>query len=97
MANQNMTTKYHEAASEIFKQDLQDRNINLTCEVCSGNNWNLNASVATPLFLENDGEVIKLNFDEGHPSLLAHCSNCGNTKWFSLSRLEEKIAEALNR
>jgi hypothetical protein len=57
------------------------------CEMCEVDNWVVAPHLASPVLLNRDGEQVTPNYNLLQTSVVLLCSNCGNTKMFSLGTL----------
>lgn len=67
---------------------LNEKISNLRCELCDSIDFTINPHLASPQFitLNKDGGT-ELDWSVSHPCAVAHCTNCGNTKFHSLKML----------
>lgn len=64
---------------------LNEKISNLCCELCGSTDFTINPHLASPVFVTLNTEgVSELDWGFSHPCALAHCDNCGNTKFHSL-------------
>lgn len=78
----------HEVGEKLSAH-LKDRIGDCECDVCGNDNWVINPSIGSPVFLSlnKNWEPSGVNLAISHPSVIMHCNNCGNTKFLSLTWL----------
>ena len=75
---------------DLILKTLGEKNIKGPCELCGNPSWTLSNFLISPFPLARmgDGTVsFPLGGAQSHPSILIHCTNCGNTKMLNLGIL----------
>lgn len=89
-ADGRLTTSQGEELAKL----LNEKAPKVRCEVCGGGEFVLNPFLASPRFIaiEPDG-LTAIDYSASHPCIVAHCSDCGNTKFHSLHFLGYDLEE----
>ena len=84
-------SSYFRAARKSFVDYFDEAFPDFRCEVCGTQDWGVNTSLATPTFVKYDGDDAVYAHDVTHPCFVLHCTTCGNSKFFSVHLIADKL------